>query len=237
MVKKEAKKAAPEATGMTISSTKVRLTFTEELLGTANADPEVHAKFVSSKGPDAKTLKEEIEALGENAVVEKTMTVFARDKEGNPALWNYQIKGFFKDACGMLARAKGSKSGALTAYKKIIDGLVFVFPRGLSLILPKDGEIGLDTVLTVDGKKVEIGHCQRPLRAQTAQGERIALAHSETVPIGTTVEFEIRAMELAASSKVTIDECIKEWLDYGVLRGLGQWRNSGKGSYTWEKLD
>lgn len=236
MTKKEAKKTAPEATGMTISTLKVRLTFTEELLGTASSDPEIHATFIASKGPDAKTLKEEIEALGENAVVEKTMTVFARNAAGGPTLWDYQIKGFFKDACGLLARAKGSKSGALTAYKKIIDGLVFVFPRGLSLILPEGGEIGLDTTLTVDGKKVVIGQCHRPLRAQTAQGERIALAHSETVPIGTTVEFEIRAMELAAS-KVTIDECIKEWLDYGILRGLGQWRSSGKGRYKWEKLD
>jgi hypothetical protein len=218
--------------GMTISKLKVRLTFQEELLGTANADLNIHAKFIASKGPDAQTLKEEIEALGENAVVEKTMTVFARNADGGPTLWDYQIKGFFKDACGMLSRAKGSKSGALTAYKKIIDGLVFVFPRGLSLIMPEGGEIGLDTALTVDGKKVDIGHCQRPLRAQTALGERIALAHSETVPIGTTVEFEIRAMELAAS-KVTIDDCIKEWLDYGALRGLGQWRNSGKGRYSY----
>lgn len=27
-----------------------------------------------------------------------------------------------------------------------------------------------------------------------------------------------------------------EWLDYGKLRGLGQWRNSGKGRFTYELL-
>lgn len=27
-----------------------------------------------------------------------------------------------------------------------------------------------------------------------------------------------------------------EWLDYGKLRGLGQWRNSGKGRFTYEIL-
>ena len=39
---------------------KVKLTFTEELLGTASADPEIHAEFIASKGPDAKTLAEEV---------------------------------------------------------------------------------------------------------------------------------------------------------------------------------
>ena len=29
---------------------------------------------------------------------------------------------------------------------------------------------------------------------------------------------------------------LQEWLNYGRLRGLGQWRNSGKGRYTFEQL-
>ena len=29
----------------------------------------------------------------------------------------------------------------------------------------------------------------------------------------------------------------REWLDYGALRGIGQWRNSGKGRYTYEILN
>lgn len=200
---------------------KVRLTFTEELLGTASADPEIHSEFIASKGPNAQTLKEEVAALGEDEVVEKSMTIFARDDGGNPSLWDYQIKGMFKDACGMLSRAKGTKSSLLTAYKKIIDGLVFVSPRQIKLILPTGGKVG---------------NCQRPLRAQTAQGERIALAHSETVPAGTAIEFEITAMELA-KGKVPLEDCVVEWLNYCALRGLGQWRNSGKGRCTWEKLD
>jgi hypothetical protein len=27
---------------------------------------------------------------------------------------------------------------------------------------------------------------------------------------------------------------LKEWLDYGALRGLGQWRNAGYGAFTYE---
>lgn len=30
---------------------------------------------------------------------------------------------------------------------------------------------------------------------------------------------------------------MRECLDYGKLRGLGQWRNSGKGRFVWDLLD
>lgn len=32
-------------------------------------------------------------------------------------------------------------------------------------------------------------------------------------------------------------ETVREWLDYGALRGLFQWRNSGKGRFEWEEVD
>ena len=76
-----------------------------------------------------------------------------------------------------------------------------------------------------------VGECQRPLRAQTAQGERVALAHSETVPAGTVVEFEI----LAFTDEM--EALARECLDYGEFRGIGQWRNSGKGRFEWEEID
>lgn len=136
---------------------KVRLTFLEEILGTASADPEIHEKFIASNAPDAPTRKEEVEAIGVEEVVEKSMTVFPRDN-GVPIYWDYQIKGFFKDACGMLRKVTGSKSSKIKAYKKEIDGLIFVEERKIPIHF--DGEMGT---------------CQRPLRGQTAQGERIAL--------------------------------------------------------------
>ena len=30
---------------------------------------------------------------------------------------------------------------------------------------------------------------------------------------------------------------LKEWLDNGIDRGLGQWRNSGKGRFIYKMLD
>ena len=115
----------------------------------------------------------------------------------------------------MLKKVSGSKSAGLKAHKKEIDGLIFVAPRLIPLILP-------------EGKK--IGNCQRPLRASTAQGERVALAMSESLPAGTTCTFEVTCL---VDNDVDL---VREWLKYGELRGIGQWRNSGCGRYTYEEL-
>ena len=192
---------------------KAKITFTEELLGTASSDPEVHKTYIASKAPNAPKLEEEVEALGVDNIAEKSMTIFPRDKDGNPILWDYQIKGFFKDSCSALRKVTGTASSKIKAYKKEIDGLIFVFPREIKLNL--NGEIGI---------------CERPLRAQTAQGERVALASSETVPAGSSAKITIRCLSDAH------EKAVREWLDYGQLKGLGQWRNSGKGRFSWEEI-
>lgn len=70
----------------------------------------------------------------------------------------------------------------------------------------------------------------KTIKGSTAQGERVALANSESCPVGTVVEFTIMVM---------LDELMNnviEWLDYGTLNGIGQWHNSGKGRFTWEDI-
>jgi len=191
---------------------KVKLTFTEPILGTASANPDIHEEFIASNAPDAKSRKDEVEALGVDEVVDKSTTIFPK-LDGKPFLYDYQIKGFFKDACSMLARVTDTESKKIKAYKKVIDGTIFVGPRKITITLP-------------DGAK--IGRCQRPLRGQTAQGERIALANSEECPAGSTIEFEITTLNKAN------EKLVVEWLNYGKLRGIGQWRNSGKGRFEWE---
>ena len=71
----------------------------------------------------------------------------------------------------------------------------------------------------------EIGECQRPLRAQTAQGERVSLANSEEIPAGSSIELDIVMLDEKAHKDIVL-----EWLDYG------RWRNSGKGRFTYEVL-
>lgn len=187
----------------------VKLTFTDDLLGTSSGNPELHREFIASKAPDAAKMEEEVTSLGVEAVEEKSMTVFPKMADGTPYLWDYQIRGFFKEICGAMRGIPGTKSSKVKAYKKKVDNTIFVEPR----------EIPLD----LHGMK--IADCQRPLRASTMQGERIALANSEVCPQGTTCEFDVLCM---------VDEdvdMLREWLEYGKYKGIGQWRNSGKGRF------
>ena len=62
-------------------------------------------------------------------------------------------------------------------------------------------------------------------------GERIAIASSESIPAGAVLEFEVLCMVDAH------EKLIKEWMEYGKLRGLGQWRNSGKGRFACRVVD
>lgn len=198
----------------------------EPMLGMSPAKENIYRDFIGSKAPDAASMEEEVAALGADAVADKGMTVWPKDENGNPFLWDYQIKGFMKDQCQMLARATGTdpetgkrrkggnESSKLTNYKKIIDGLIFVFPRRIKIEFNND----------------ELGVCERPLRAQTMQGERVALASSEEIPAGAKLTFDVLCLN---------DEhlkAVREWLDYGFLRGLGQWRNSGKGRFVWREI-
>lgn len=192
---------------------KIKVTFLEEVLGTASNNKEIHEEFIASKAPDAASLEEEVAAVGVEETFEKGMTVFPRDEQGRPIAWDYQWKGYFKDACGMLRKVPGSECSKIKAYKKEIDGLIFPEPRAIPF----------------DLGGMEIGICQRPLRGQTAQGERVALASSESIPAGATMTLTIRML-------TGVEKAVREMLDYGQLRGFGQWRNSGKGRFTYEVL-
>ena len=193
---------------------KIEITFIEEMLGTGSPDPEIHRNFIASKSPDAATIEEEVEAYGADAVADKKMTVFPRDEEGRPFVWDYQMRGFLTDACGALRTVSGMESAKIKAYKSEIRKHVFVCPRKIPILSDE-----------------EMGRCERPLRASTPQGERVALASSETVPAGAKAVFIVRHLR----PEVT-EDAMMEWLAYGALSGTGQWRSSGKGRFTFRVL-
>lgn len=200
---------------MKTTDLKVRLAFEDEVLGTSSNNPEIHDEFIASKAPDAKSREEEIAAIGVAEAVEKSMTVFPKMADGTPFIWDYQIRGFLKEAISALKKADDSECYNLKAHKKEVDGLIFIFPRRIA----------------IDMHGMMMGTCQRPLRAATAQGERISLACSETVPEGSTIEFTIKCLN---SNDI---KYVKECLEYGMFKGLLQWRNSGKGRFTYEILE
>lgn len=198
---------------METKTIKCRLTFTEELLGSQPNNPDIYRDFIASKAPDALSAEEEIASIGVDAFVEKGMSVFHRDADGDPVLYDYQIKGFFKEAAASLRKVAGTKCSAIKAFKKEIDGLVFVYPRMIKLNMP-----------------APLGECPRSLRADTAQGPRTSLANSESAPAGTTIDIEIDCLT------PTMESLVRECLEYGRRRGIGQWRNASKGRFVFEEI-
>lgn len=192
----------------------IEITFIDDFLGTSPANEEIYSTYIANQISE-KTRKEEIESLGGAEEYENQMiTIFNKDKEtGNPFIYNYLIKGLFKNACSVLSKIPNSDSSKFKAFKKKIDGLVFAFPRRL--------EIECSGPITI---------CQRPLRAQTAQGERVALAASECVPAGS----KIRCSIVCLSDEIA--NLVVQWLNYGALNGLGQWHNSGMGRFVWKEI-
>lgn len=197
----------------------IKLTFLEELLGSANNDPHIHERFIASKAEDAQKTADEVAAISVEDEISVTKTVFPRTEDGVPFVYDYQIKGFFKDACATLRTVPKTLSSKVKAYKKYIDGRIFVEPRKIEINFAENGQYE-------DGGY--IGSCQRPLRAATPQGERNSIANSECVKAGAWIEFSV--LLLADED----EEWVKELLEYGMLRGLGQWRNSGKGRFKVE---
>lgn len=193
----------------------VRLTFIEPVLGTQPANESVYRDYIATKMPEEDRIKieDEVAALGVDEVVEKGMTIFPKTVDGNPFFYSYQIRGFFKGACSGLRKVPGTLSSKVKAYKKEVDQLVFVMPVQIPIKLAGP-----------------VTTCERSLRASTPQGERVSLAMSEEIPAGSTAEFRIA---LLCDSDEAV---VREWLDYGVLHGIGQWRNSGKGRFVWEEV-
>lgn len=150
---------------------KVKITLLEEVLGSSPSNEELLATYIASKAPTGDLTAEEVDNIkAQNA--EDRITVFPKTSDGTPFLYDYQVKGMFKDSCKMLAKAGkagyagGKACAAIKAYKQAIDGLIFVTPR----------EIPYD----LHGMKVDF--CERPLRAQTPMGERVSMQSRRAFP-------------------------------------------------------
>ena len=151
-----------------------------------------------------------------------------------PFYYNYQIRGMFKDSCGLLTRAEkdDTQSGKLKAFKKVIDGGIFVYPRRIGINLPESylDEDGVTEISTYD-ENGNLRVCSRSLRTSGPTGERVAIASSEMIPAGSTIKFTIGV----CSEKFW--PAVFEWLNYLSVHGLSGWRNSGLGTCVWRELD
>ena len=196
------------------------------LLGSIAMNKEEYKKYIASNAvtdDEKRHTNEDAENVVDvNIDDEIKVTGFYRDTvDGSLILKGYQIKGFFKEAVRALKDQIGIKN-----YISKVDNLVFIVEHDLPIMRDGNRIFSPDSIL------------DRPLRAQTAQGQRVALAYSEQVVDPWYVDLTIRVLEnnATAGSKPMSMEVIEDLLSYGELKGLLQWRNAGYGSFKYKEL-
>lgn len=206
-----------------IAKWKVDVEFVEPCLGSVPYNKEVYSSFIATKleGMSETQLADELESIDERE--ERGWTGFHRDPQTKiPFLFDYVVKGFFKDAARSMNRMPGSHTKKIKAFIKIIDGNVFPFPRKITLVPPEGKDL------------VDLPVLERPLRCQTAQGERVTVTRSDMAPAGTKFSCTLDILDPTIT-----EEVLKEWFDYGRYRGFGCWRNGSYGriTYTLTKIE
>lgn len=211
---------------------KIRLNFVRDILGGQPADPEIKRSYIKAKMISGKTglsgsvATEKIESEIENAnrdesirdIDDKSITVFYRDENGRPCISDVQLRGFVKDAFafvarenGLLQKKDGSNYSGDAKYKKWIgDRIMF------------------DRQYYVLAENVD-GIMERPLRAETQMGPRVAITASELIKgPGRSIAFSL----------TTTDDVDKSLMDQilsrGMFRGIGQWNNAQWGTFEFE---
>jgi hypothetical protein len=186
---------------------RVQIHFTEPILG-SQSTKDVTTDFISKRAGFAPLNGDEIDALPD--ALERGTTVFHRGKNGQPMLLDYHVKGFLKEAGRILNKRITVGGKPVLNLRNKVGNDVFVSPRQIPL--KYSGEIAYN---------------ERPLRAETAQGPRVALARSEQID-GASIEFGLTVYP----GEIT-EEVLRDILDYGFDCGIGQWRSAGWGRFRY----
>lgn len=206
----------------------IHIEFTEPLLATASGNKDIQEEFIASRAPDVEKTAEELEALPAVPIdqqVEKASTVFHRDEKGL-FLFDYHWRGHIKESLGLMCELGEFKKLSKWTFKRAVDLTIYVRPRRVYLMR--------------DGKNImqPEGSLQRPLRATTMQGDRVALARSELVNPGATCDLEIHLLasgnSKSAWSEITREKIIQAFT-LGQEKGHGQWRGGGYGRYVFSE--
>jgi hypothetical protein len=177
----------------------LKITFLTPLLG-SQPSREIAATYLAKK--HGLTIDTEEEQLLTDLLDERT-TVFHKTRDETPALMNYHILGFLKEAGSIF----NGKIAGIRNLRHKLQSYVIVSPRILPLHLPA-GE-GID-------------YLERPLRSDRGpMGPRVLIARSELLPEGTWCECGLEVIQSEITQSV-----LEDLLDYGYNHGLGQWRNS-----------
>lgn len=206
--KAEKKQKAEKPRVMQTKAYKLRITFTESVLGT-QPQKDVATEFITSKATDPDTGElpaDELETLP--VALEKGTTAFHK-LDNKPIYYDYMVKGFFKET-GLVFNGLRNVDNL----RSKIENLLYISPRRIELHAPNGSQVT---------------YCERPLRAMTAQGPRTSVARSEELPVGTWFECNVDVYDGPISEPL-----LRDLLSYGARRGFGQWRNGGHGRFEFE---
>jgi len=194
---------------MKSSTFKLSVVFNSPILG-SQSTKEITSEFIAGKA-GLKLPADEEKSLPDE--LERGTTVFHRGAPNDNVylLFDYHLKGFLKEAAKVF---NGKVAGGVKNLKSKVSSTVFVTPRRIALVLPKGCTMH--------------DYLERPLRAETAMGPRVALVRSEMLPEGTSFSCGIEILP----GDIT-EEILRELLDYGYHQGLGQWRNGGWGTFRY----
>lgn len=187
----------------------------EELSGQP-VSPEDRALIAAGKLEELKERFVDVEMKG-------TTVFYTHPDEKMPCIGSHMILGFLKAAGEAIARTKPRKNATMLQSASYTSSIINQHCGVEQELIVFDQDIMRD-------EKGNPEYNERPLRAKTAQGERISLTRSEVVPAGAKLTFELCVME---NSPLT-EAVLRELFDYGALKGLGQWRNTGYGKFTYE---
>jgi hypothetical protein len=185
---------------LTTDTYRLKIIFTAPLLG-SQPTYDIAPEYIARRN---NIVIDEEEAALLPDLLERGTTVFHRLPAGGPALMNYHVMGFFKEAARAL---NGKVTGGVRNLRYKVSAYIIVSPRILPLHLPA-------------GALVD--YFERPLRAETATGSRVAIARSEEVPEATWFEAGLEVIRSEIG-----EEVLRDLLDYGFSHGFGQWRTSG----------
>lgn len=204
----------------------------EKALPTAEvAEPPEQFGFDDGKPRDAASLEEraveEVDAIKE--MEERGWTGFHEDAEG-PFLFDYALKGYLSEAARMI-RERGETKQIQDKVKRFL----FVKPRRVRLPKPEKVEdFGDRPMLIVTDKGIV---CERPLRAQTAQGPRVTVVRSDVILAGAVIDFRLVLLAEKGGGNSITKTILTDVLSYGQFCGLGQWRSGGWGRFELRELE
>jgi hypothetical protein len=154
----------------------------------------------------------------------KGVTVFFWDKAANrPCIGDHMVYGFLKAAAEAIGRTLPQKRGEVLHSISYTQSLINQHVRCCEKFITFDRDIKRDE----QGNPL---YLQRSLRAMTAKGPRISLAKSEIVEAGAKLCFHLKVLKNSALT----EETLRTLFGYGEFVGLGQWRSSGAGMYSFE---